>query len=109
MRDSITGVVVHGDGYGRKIGFPTVNLQTSKVHSPREGVYAGDAILEGKKYRAGIIIGPAEKVEAHLIGFTGDAYDKEVTLQLKKFLRPYIKFATEEELIAQIKEDLKLC
>jgi len=112
MRDSISGKVIHGDGYGKKLGFPTVNLETTKAYIPREGVYAGDAILEGKKYRAGIVIGPIgtqKKIEAHLIGYSGDAYGKEATLQLKKYLRPYKNFNTEEELIAQIKEDLKQC
>ncbi len=109
MRDTITGKVIHGDGYGKKLGFPTVNLETAKVNIPREGVYAGDAILESKKYRAGIVIGPVNKIEAHLIGYDGNAYGKEVVLELKKFLRPYIKFNSEEELIAQIKEDIKLC
>lgn len=105
----ISGKVIKGDGYGRKIGFPTVNLETEKSKLPLEGVYAGDAILDGKKYRAGIIIGPGEKVEGHLIGYSGDAYGKQVTLEIKKFIRKYRKFETEAELISQIKEDLNKC
>jgi riboflavin kinase/FMN adenylyltransferase len=110
MDHIITGKVVRGDGYGRKIGFPTVNLEIDKkVKIPPEGIYCGDAILEGKKYRAGIVIGPGEKVEGYLIGYDGDAYGKEVTLEIRKFIRQYKKFDTEAELIAQIKEDLKKC
>lgn len=104
----IGGIVVRGDGYGRKLGFPTVNLET-KNKLPGSGVYAGSAILDNKTYRAGILINPTGKVEAHLIGYNDDAYGKEVILELKKFLRIYKKFETEEALIEQIKEDLKLC
>ncbi|OGI68580.1 hypothetical protein A2738_01730 [Candidatus Nomurabacteria bacterium RIFCSPHIGHO2_01_FULL_42_15] len=113
MNYIIKGIVIIGDGYGRKIGFPTVNLETEQEGIYAEGVYSGSAILDGKKYKAGIVIGPKieskNKVEAHLIGYSGDAYGKEVTLETKSFLREYKKFYTESELIAQIKEDLKLC
>ena len=76
---------------------------------PPEGVYAGVGILEGKEYNAGIVIGPGDRIEAHLIGYDGDAYDKAVTLKLDRFIREFKKFDTEAELIIQIKEDLKLC
>ncbi|OGI82132.1 hypothetical protein A3I95_00255 [Candidatus Nomurabacteria bacterium RIFCSPLOWO2_02_FULL_44_12] len=107
----ITGTVVKGDGYGRKLGFPTVNVIAEET--PPYGVYAGTATLENKIYRAGILINPKIrdkcKVEAHLIGYNGDAYGKMVTLELKKFLREYKKFDTERELIIQIKKDLEQC
>jgi len=114
MNYKISGKVIRGDGYGRKIGFPTVNLDPALREGQggsqlSEGVYCGDAILEGKKYRAGIVIGPGTKVEAHLLGFSGNAYEKEVSLEIKNFLREFKKFDTEEELIAQIRKDLQKC
>ncbi len=106
----IEGRVVKGDGYGRKLGFPTVNLETKERKDLLDaGVYAGNAVLDDKSYRAGILINPTGKVEAHLIGYDGDAYEKKVTLQIGKFIREYKKFDTEEELIIQIKEDLSKC
>ena len=105
----ISGKVVKGDGYGKRLGFPTVNLKTEEKKFPLAGVYAGSAVLNGKEYRAGIVLGPLDKVEAHLIGYNGDAYGKGVILKINKFIRVYKKFDTEEELIIQIKEDLKLC
>ena len=108
MSHAISGRVVKGDGYGRKLGFPTVNLET-KDELPKAGVYAGEAVLEGKIYRAGILINPTGKVEAYLIGYNADAYGKEVVLKTEKFLREYKKFDTEEALIIQIKEDISLC
>lgn len=107
----ITGKVIKGDGYGRKIGFPTVNLESegdTKELLP-EGVYAGTAMLEGKEYRAGIVIGPGNKIEAHLIDYKGDAYGKRVALKINNFLREFKKFDTEEELIIQITKDINQC
>ncbi|MBY0376877.1 riboflavin kinase [Patescibacteria group bacterium] len=105
----ITGKVIHGDGYGRKIGFPTVNLEIEEQLLPKEGIYAGNGLVENKKYRAGIIIGPNRKIEAHLLGYNENAYGKMVKLEIEKFLREYRKFETEEELINQIKKDIALC
>ncbi len=109
MNYIITGKVIKGDGYGKKLGFPTVNLDTDISKLPKAGVYAGVAILDNKSYRAGILINPGGKTEAYLIGYNGDAYDKIVNLEINKFLRDYKKFNTEEELIIQIKKDIKLC
>ena len=113
MNFVIKGTVIKGDGYGRKIGFPTVNLEVEHELQKEEflprGVYAGTGTLDGIEYRAGIVIDPKDKVEAHLIGYDGDAYGKTVILDLKKFIREYRNFDTEEELINQIKEDLQTC
>ncbi len=105
----VSGQVIKGDGYGRKLGFPTVNFETGMAKLPPAGVYAGKALLDKKNYRAGILINPSGKVEAHLLEYVGDAYGREVTLQLNKFLREYKKFSTAEELIKQIKKDLLAC
>jgi|ERR1035437_5015165 riboflavin kinase/FMN adenylyltransferase len=109
MQYIIKGKVIKGDKYGRKIGFPTVNLLSETKEVPPDGVYSGIAILENQKYQAGIVIGPQSKIEAHLIGYDGDAYGKEVVLEINKFLREYKKFDTEEELINQITKDIELC
>jgi riboflavin kinase/FMN adenylyltransferase len=105
----ITGKVIHGDGYGRKLGFPTINLDTPRESLPEMGVYSGNANIDGKDYRAGIVIGPMYKVDANIIGYNGDAYGKIVTLKPDKFLREYKNFNTEEELINQIKKDISQC
>ena len=105
----LEGVVILGKGYGRKLGFPTVNLEVQKENIPEPGVYAGEAVLQEEKYKAGIVISPEGKVEAHLIGYKGDAYGKTVLLVVGKFLREFRNFPTEEELIAQIKKDISQC
>ncbi len=108
MQPIISGKVIRGDAYGRKLGFPTVNLDT-KISDFVSGVYVGKGIINKKIYRAGIVISDIGKIEAHLLGYRGDAYGKIVTLEIKKFIRKYINFETEEELINQIKKDIKLC
>ena len=114
----ISGKVMKGDGYGRKIGFPTINIDRRSFSrlkiKPRLGVYSGLITLGIKKYKSGIVIGPLDKnnlpkLEAHLIGYNGNAYGKKVIFKINKFLREYKKFDTEEKLIAQIKKDLEQC
>ncbi len=109
MNYIISGKVIKGDGYGRKLGFPTVNLQIEQEKLPPAGVYTGNAFLDNKNYRAGILINPDGKVEAHLLEYSGNAYNSMVTLKIEKFLREYKKFKTEKELIEQIEKDLKMC
>ncbi len=108
MQFTISGKVIRGDGYGRKLGFRTANLD-QKLENFSSGVYGGKAVLNRRTYRAGIIIHDDGHVDAHLIGFRGDAYGKMLTLIPKIRLRSYIKFETEAELIEQIKKDLKQC
>lgn len=108
MHYTVIGKVIKGDGYGRKLGFPTVNLDTlAKGISP--GVYVGTVVLESKIYKAGIVVHEDNHIDAHLIGYDGDAYGSEIKLEIKKFLREFKKFDTEGELIGQIKKDIELC
>lgn len=118
MNFVIKGKVIKGDGYGKKIGYPTINLDRRDFlqlkDKPNFGIYGGEADLENKKYKAGIIIGPLDKkgkpkVEAHLLGYKGNAYGKKAILYLNKFIRKFKYFKTEKELIEQIGKDLKKC
>ena len=112
MKDfKISGVVVKGDQYGRTLGFPTMNLETTEAMPMglKAGVYAGSALFDDKEYRAGILITPNGKIEAHLLDYSGDAYGKNLTITTKEFLREFKKFDTEEELKTQIGKDLEKC
>lgn len=118
MQSIIEGKVIKGDNYGKKLGFPTANLDRKQFVKDKMklplGVYAGVVFLHHlKKIRkAAIVIGPLDKkklpkIEAHILGFKGRLYGKKLTLYLYKFLRPFQTFKTEKLLIAQIKKDVQ--
>jgi FAD synthase len=113
----LSGKVIKGDGYGRKLGFPTANLDRrgyrKRKLKVRFGVYAGHAEVSSKKYKAGIVIGPLDKkglpkIEAHLLEFKGNLYGMYIHLYIHKYIRSFRKFKTEQELIRQIKKDLNI-
>lgn len=114
----ITGKVIKGDGYGKKLGFPTANIDRRQwvrdKMKMRFGVYAGVVqLLSGQEYKAGIVIGPLDKaglpkIEAHLIGFKRNVYGQKLVLQVSKFLRPFRKFKSEQELIRAIRQDIEV-
>lgn len=115
---TFSGKVIHGDNYGQKIGFPTINISRNNFKflnaKPNFGIYAGQVLLNNRTYKAGIIIGPLDKkglpkLEAHLLNYKGNAYGEIVIFKLEKFLRKYKIFKTEKELIIQIKKDIELC
>lgn len=110
----LEGIVIAGDQRGRRLGFPTANLSLpAEVKLPRSGVYACFAKVREHTYRAVVNIGhrptvgddlPAA-VEAHIIDFEGDLYNREITLELRSFLRPEQRFNDFHELVEKVKED----
>lgn len=111
----VHGVVEHGREVGRTYGFPTVNLSYSAGKLvPREGVYGGYVETAKGRYPAIINVGARptfhvaeKKLEAHLVGFSGDLYGETVRVFFTKFLRPIKKFESAEELKEQLKKDIK--
>jgi riboflavin kinase/FMN adenylyltransferase len=111
---SLSGVVEHGNGIGRQIGFPTANIriQSNKL-LPMSGVYSAQALVDGKSILAIVNVGNNPtvgndkiSVESHLIDFYGDLYSKEVVLNFDLFIRSEKKFASLNELQEQIAKDL---
>jgi riboflavin kinase/FMN adenylyltransferase len=112
---SLAGTVVRGDGLGRQLGFPTANMHVSGLVLPPGGVYAVQALVGGKAWRAVLNIGfrptlknPARQlqVEAHLIDFHGDLYGQELELVFVERLRDEKKFSSLTELREQIARDI---
>ena len=112
---SLAGSVIRGDGLGRKLGFPTANLNVQGLALPPTGVYAVHAIVEGKRHRAVVNIGfrptlqnptPQLRVEAHLLEFDADLYGKVVELVFVEKLRDERKFSGLEDLRQQIQKDI---
>lgn len=110
---SIRGTVITGAKRGRTIGFPTANLAHIETLLPKDGVYAVRVLVNGKQYTAAANIGPnptfgesAQKVEIHVIGFTGDLYDTTMTVDFMARLRDTRPFANVGELVEQLKQDV---
>ena len=113
----LEGVVIHGHKLGRKLGFPTANLNPFEKDKiiPSTGVYAANVILEeGLSYPSMVNIGfrpTVDKesnrlsVEAHLIGFDGDLYGQTITIVFVERIRDERKMSSLEELKAQLAKD----
>ncbi len=109
----LSGEVVAGRQLGRTIGVPTANILLPEgIVLPKLGVYATECLVDGICYRAVTNIGSRPTVGGHqiraeswILDFEGDLYDREITLEFHKFLRPEQKFGNLEELKAQIHLD----
>jgi riboflavin kinase/FMN adenylyltransferase len=112
---SLRGKVVSGTGRGEDLGFPTANLDISPGQAlPPDGVYASWAHIDGKVYHSMTNIGQCptfgdceRTVEAHLVDYSGDIYGRELKIDLVDRLRDEKKFASADELKAQVAEDIK--
>jgi riboflavin kinase/FMN adenylyltransferase len=107
----LEGTVVLGSQRGGTLGYPTANLDVpSDLLVPGYGIYAGAAL----GHRAAISIGVnphygghERRIEPHLLDFEGDLYGKRLVVELWQRLRDERAFGTEEELVAQIAEDVE--
>jgi riboflavin kinase/FMN adenylyltransferase len=119
---AMPGLVVKGAQMGRKLGFPTANLQVSpRQVIPASGVYATLCTIDAaganksasKKYPAVVNIGYRPTIsdskeltiEAHLLNFNADLYGQEMTIEFIKHLRAEMKFEGLEALKEQIGRD----
>lgn len=113
---SLCGTVAHGLQNGRKMGFPTANMEYDEsALLPKEGVYAGISEVLGRRYKSVINVGRnltfgAERltIESHLIDFDKDIYGEKIKVFFLKRLRGVKKFAGMDELKAQINSDKKI-
>ncbi|WP_039030433.1 bifunctional riboflavin kinase/FAD synthetase [Leclercia adecarboxylata] len=110
---SISGRVVHGDELGRTIGFPTANLPLRRQVSPVKGVYAVEVTGLGDKPLPGVanigtrptVAGIRQQLEVHLLDVVMDLYGRHIDVILRKKIRNEQRFASLDELKAQIARD----
>jgi riboflavin kinase/FMN adenylyltransferase len=120
---TLIGSVIRGWGRGRKLGFPTLNMQKPQQIIPAEGVYAGcveiaddeERLLQEQRHLAAVFsIGQARTfgdehpllIEAHVLaGNIGDMTGKWMAMSFLQRLRSQHKFNTPQELVAQIEKD----
>lgn len=108
----LVGKVEHGRRVGHDIGFPTANLILSVEKILPIGVYGGQTDVDGKTYKAIVNVGQKPtfgldlvNVEAHLIDFDEDLYNRTLKISLNKYLRPIRKFDGANQLVEQLKKD----
>ena len=112
---SINGKVQKGKQLGNKIGFPTANIDIKNYILACPGVYAVRAkVKKSTKYIKGIanlgyrptFNGKKIILEVHLFNFSGNLYNKYLTVDFMKFIRKEIKFKNVDQLKKQVKSDL---
>lgn len=110
----LTGPVVTGAGRGRKLGFPTANIQFAQELVPLPGVYVVDAEVGGILHRAVANVGFSPTfgenslgLEVHLIDFDRDLYGQEVFVHFRDRIRDERKFRSVPELVRQIEKDVR--
>ena len=112
---SIHGKVQKGKQLGKKIGFPTANIDIKDYVLACPGVYAVRVKkIRGNGYFKGIanlgyrptFNGKKILLEVHLFNFSGNLYNKYLTVEFKKFIRKEKKFKNINQLRKQIKIDL---
>jgi riboflavin kinase/FMN adenylyltransferase len=111
---AIRGIVEHGDKNGRKLGYPTANLNIEKYLRPKYGVYAvtGKILATGEVLKGAANLGirpqfepPKELLEPYFFDFSADLYGQEIEVAFHHFLRGEAKFASLDELMAQMEKD----
>jgi riboflavin kinase/FMN adenylyltransferase len=114
---SIVGIVQKGRQIGKKIGFPTCNIDIKDYILAKPGVYAVRVLRKNNyKYIKGIAnlgFRPTfnqKKIllEVHLFNFSGNLYNKYLSVEFLKFIRKEKKFKNVNQLRSQIKTDLSI-
>lgn len=110
---TVRGRVLRGKGRGRRLGFPTANLKPERELIVAPGVYVARARWDEREAGAVVNVGFRPTfgegeywVEAYLLGFSGDLYDKVLTLAFVERIRPEQKFPDAEALRAQVARDV---
>ncbi|HVX90701.1 MAG TPA: riboflavin kinase [Candidatus Paceibacterota bacterium] len=102
-----SGVVGVGKKYGRTIGFPTANIPLTDRSVA--GIYTATVTLDGETFPAAVYANPERGVlEAHIIDWIGDIYEKPIVVTLREKVRESEEFEDELALMAAIAADVAL-
>ncbi|WP_075559353.1 riboflavin biosynthesis protein RibF [Parabacteroides timonensis] len=111
----LRGTIVNGYKVGRKLGFPTANIQVDEPFKivPGIGVYAVWVYLKGERYKGMLYIGDRPTLdngsnitlEVNILDFSGDIYNNEITVAFIYYVREDIKFGSLDELKEQLARD----
>jgi len=107
--------IIHGKQLGRKIGIPTINMEfPPEKLLPPNGVYVTRVLMDGVWHKGVTNVGCKPTVsdshligvETHILDFSGNVYGKEAEVCFLHYIRPEQKFASIEELQAQMERDV---
>lgn len=112
---SIHGRVIYGKQNGEIMGIKTANLEVKRdITLPHKGVYHTTTSVRGKTYKSISNIGfnptfegGSLSVETHIIDFCEDIYNEEIEVFFLRRIRDEIRFRSMEELVVQIRKDIK--
>jgi len=112
---TLEGEIRTGTGQGRKLVVPTLNLATDQEVLPKNGVYATEAIVAGKAYRAATNVGVRPTfdgaritIESFLLDFSEDLTSGKLEVRFSQRLRDERKFSSPAELREQVLKDIEL-
>jgi riboflavin kinase/FMN adenylyltransferase len=110
----IEGTVIKGDGRGRTIGFPTINLKSDFPLIPKRGVYISMVEIDGKNFSAVTNIGynptfdgQGLTIETYILDFSQDLYGRGIVLYFLNRIRDEVKFGSVDELKGRIWKDVE--
>jgi riboflavin kinase/FMN adenylyltransferase len=113
----VTGKVVHGEGRGKGLGYPTANIEYDPFKLiPANGIYATWSWWKRKRFPSVTNIGLRPTfnmgdlkptIEPFFVDFDQDLYNETLTLEFLKYLRPEEKFTTVEDLKRRIQQDVE--
>ena len=112
----VVAEVVSGNQLGRKLGFPTANMDITNRTDITNGVYRSQIVVDGVTYKAMSNVGGRPSVdgtgrwlETHIFNFHGDLYGKVLSVRLVEKIRDERKFASVAELRQQLEHDMEYC
>ena len=109
------GDVIEGKKLGRKLGYPTANLNFSKeIVIPKDGIYKTISVLGDESFSSITSIGnnptfneELKTIETYIIDFNQNIYNQKLKIIFIDFIREQIKFDNEQDLVSQMNKDLK--
>ena len=104
---TLYGEVIKGKGRGTSLGYPTINIQVDKEKLlPLDGVYKVIVNYDDTEYLGGMFSRHGV-VEVHLLGFSGNLYEKKVAVRLLERIRDIKEFASDNALKSAIARDIE--
>ena len=110
----LKGIVVKGKQIGRKIGYPTANIEVKDENKliPADGIYAVTVNIKEKIYKAMMSIGmnptvngTKRTIEVHVFNFDEDIYSENIVVSFHEKIRTEQKFDSLEDLKKQLAKD----